>query len=249
MDGRPTERTASGARAGGVSAAALVLANLLPLVGVLALGWEVFQVLVLYWLENVVVGVFAVGRIALARGPAPRKPGSTSGEESGAAVVASGAAQRLVLVPFFCLHYGVFTMVHGIFVFALFGGVVGFGPLGGLETGLSTLDSRWLALAVTGLAVSHGLSFWRNYYLGGEYLTLSPQEAMAQPYGRVVVLHLTILFGGFLVLLLGSPVWALLLLVALKTGLDLRAHLAERRKAGLRTVADGAAAEGGGPGG
>ena len=45
-----------------------------------------------------------------------------------------------------------------------------------------------------------------------------------------MVLHLVVLGGGWVTLALGSPVGALVLLVALKTGFDLRAHLAERRK-------------------
>ncbi len=53
---------------------------------------------------------------------------------------------------------------------------------------------------------------------------------MQQPYGRIVGLHLSILFGGFLMMALHSPMWGLLLLVALKIALDLRGHFAERRK-------------------
>jgi hypothetical protein len=55
---------------------------------------------------------------------------------------------------------------------------------------------------------------------------------MMQPYARVVVLHVTILFGGFAFMALHAPAAALVVLVALKTALDLRTHLAERRKLG-----------------
>jgi hypothetical protein len=241
MQRPPTTSPATETPVIGLPVLALVLANLIPLAGVLALGWDVFEVVFLYWLENVVVGIYAVAKIALAQGPAPETPRRRGG--AGGAQAAMTSATRVVLVPFFCVHYGMFTLVHGIFVFALFGGDVGFGPFGGLEGGLAAMDRRWLALAFAALLGSHGLSFWRNYLAGGEYLTLSPQEAMGQPYGRVVVLHLTIIFGGMLVTFLGSPVWALVLLVALKIGLDVRAHLAERRKAMKRAeVALGAAA-------
>jgi hypothetical protein len=43
-------------------------------------------------------------------------------------------------------------------------------------------------------------------------------------------LHLTIIFGGFLMMLLGSPVVGLLFLIVLKTAIDLRAHLREHAK-------------------
>jgi len=45
-----------------------------------------------------------------------------------------------------------------------------------------------------------------------------------------MVLHMTVLFGGWVVMLLGSPLFALVVLVALKTAADVRAHRAERRK-------------------
>ena len=45
---------------------------------------------------------------------------------------------------------------------------------------------------------------------------------MMQPYARLVVLHLAVLFGGWIVLTLGSPLLALLVLVALKTAADVR---------------------------
>jgi hypothetical protein len=43
----------------------------------------------------------------------------------------------------------------------------------------------------------------------------------------VVVLHIAIILGAIGTLALGSPLWALLVLLALKIGLDLKAHLKE----------------------
>src|SRR5262249_13770895 len=88
-----------------ISTAALVVANATPLFCVLVLHWQVFPLLLLYWLENVVVGIFNVLRMAVAD---PHDPGSWIG--------------KLFMIPFFCVHYGMFCFVHGIFVFALFGG-------------------------------------------------------------------------------------------------------------------------------
>ena len=70
----------------------------------------------------------------------------------------------------------------------------------------------------------------RNYLKNGEYQRASLNALMGQPYSRVIVLHLTMLFGGWIVMLLGSPLPALVLLVVIKTAADLRAHTAERRK-------------------
>ena len=78
-----------------------------------------------------------------------------------------------------------------------------------------------------GLAVSHGISFWFNYIGRGEYRRVSSARLMAAPYARVVVLHLTIIIGAFVSVFLGSPVGALIVLVLLKTGLDLALHRRE----------------------
>ena len=44
---------------------------------------------------------------------------------------------------------------------------------------------------------------------------------MGQPYPRLVVLHLTIIFGALLVAQTGQPIAALALLVVLKIALEL----------------------------
>jgi hypothetical protein len=54
---------------------------------------------------------------------------------------------------------------------------------------------------------------------------------MARPYGRVVILHLTIIVGALLVGVLGQPIALLVLLVVLKTALDLVLHLRSHRAA------------------
>jgi len=50
---------------------------------------------------------------------------------------------------------------------------------------------------------------------------------MAAPYKRIVIMHLTVIFGGWLVMALHSALPALVLLILLKAGTDLRAHRRE----------------------
>ncbi len=196
------------------TAIALLAANLVPIYGVLALGWEVFPLVLLFWLENVIIGVLNVARMLCAD---PRD--------------AAAWAAKVIMLPFFCVHYGMFTAVHGVFVFGLFGGEE-FGKVRGLqllEPAERVIHAYGLELAAGALAASHLFSFLWNYLGRAEYRRASVPALMTQPYGRVVVLHLGILGGGFTATALGSPVWALLLLLGLKIGLDLRAHLKEHR--------------------
>ncbi len=209
---RPATGAASGEPAPGASAVVLVTANLVPLYGVAALDWSVFDVLLLFWVENVIVGLLNVARMIVAAPDDPLQWGA-----------------KLLFVPFFCFHYGMFTAVHGAFVFGLFGHLKTSGLIQP-ALWLDTIGAQRLWLPVGVLAASHLFSFLWNYIGRGEYRVASAPELMSKPYGRVVVLHLTILFGGFGVQALGSPLWALLLLVVLKTGIDLAAHLREHRK-------------------
>jgi hypothetical protein len=47
----------------------LVAPNLVPLIGVLAWGWNVPTILVLYWVENGIVGILNVPKMLLAAAP------------------------------------------------------------------------------------------------------------------------------------------------------------------------------------
>jgi hypothetical protein len=223
------------AHASPVAIALLIVANLVPLVGVLFFGWSLTTIVALYWLENGVVGAFALARIATAEG-VDEDPGSVSinGRQLSAAELRNPVTARVVLMPFFVMHYGMFWLVHGVFVWFALPTI--WEEMGGATAGPSLVACLW-ALPV--LVLSHGASFVYNWWLGGERYTSSPSREMGAPYGRVVILHVTIVIGAFLVAFLGSPIWALVLLVSLKTVADLAAHLAERRRAGVRARADG----------
>jgi hypothetical protein len=189
----------------GLSAVALVAANLVPL-GAVALGWwSTYEVVLLFWAENVVIGAIHVLRFATL-------------------AVLAGKLAALGVAVFFSLHYGMFTFVHGVFVETLFA------PGDGAPDALALLLSpQGLLFGLGALTVSHLLSYATHFVGGGEYRRVEPSELMVQPYGRVIVLHLAIILGGALTMTLNEPAIGLVVLVLLKIGLDLRAHLAAHR--------------------
>lgn len=190
------------------SAIALLAANLVPVAGVLLFGWDLFSVVLLYWLENAVIGVFNVVKMAVNRTQEPGK-----------------LFMKLFMIPFFCVHYGGFLMGHGVFVFAVFGREYSGGMgLPDPRQMVDTVISLHLFTAVVALVASHGYSFVVNYIRGGEWKDKLMVELMFAPYKRVVVLHVFILGGAFLVEILGAPKLGILLLTVLKIGADLLAH-------------------------
>ena len=209
----------------------LIGANLVPLLGVVAFGWSLFELIFVYWLENGIIGAFNLARMATVQG------GS------------AGPTERLGRMAFFTVHYGMFWAVHGVFVMTLFGGsgvMTGVGDPRVFGGGVSMpmpehapflAASLSVVLATLSLVASHAVSFLWNWWNGDECTTTTLDTLMMQPYARVVVLHLTIIFGGFAVMFLGSPVWALVVMVALKIGVDLAAHRAEHDKLSPATPA------------
>jgi len=191
------------------SVIALVAANTLPLVGVAFLKWELADVLLLFWAETAVIGLFNSLKMFRIAGPS-----------------------AVPMVAFFAVHFGIFMFVHLMFLFTLvLGSAARNGGSDGLFESLDRLAGAsvsW-ALALLGLIASHGFSFVVNFLGDREWERRTLEQQMGQPYGRVVVMHITILFGGFATMALGAPGVLLFLLVFGKIVIDVRSHRKERR--------------------
>jgi len=78
----------------------LVLVNLLPIPGFFFLDWNLFSILLFYWLESGVVGVYNIAKMAIAN--------------------PSQKSHRLSGIIFFLIHYSAFMAGHGFAIFELF---------------------------------------------------------------------------------------------------------------------------------
>lgn len=199
------------------SSFSLIISNLVPLFGVIFFEWNLFLVIFLYWTENAVIGFYNIFKILMARE-------SDAGEKMYAlragdmeipikSKVNTYNYGKITMVVLFIFHYGIFTLVHGAFVLAFFG------KLGNLPEGFF--------YALLFIFLSHGSSFFENFIGKREYLKTSPGRQMFQPYARVFVMHSVILLGGIVSMFLGAPIFALIILIVLKTIVDLLYHIAE----------------------
>lgn len=107
-----------------VAVAALIIANVVPLVGVLWFGWDVWGILIIYWLENGIFGLFNVLKMRRAEGSedsSPMAAAATRRRLNGFKVNGRppSGSDKAALIPFFIMHYGIFWVVHGIFVLLL----------------------------------------------------------------------------------------------------------------------------------
>jgi hypothetical protein len=185
------------------STLALIAANLVPLMGTAFFGWKLSDVMVLYWAESAVIGVFNVCKI-----------------------IVVGRWLALLAAPFFISHFGAFMAVHFLFLYGFFIQGPGDWSGGDLVDVLRVFTELWPALAV--LFASHALSFFMNFLGRHEYRERTMENLMSEPYSRIVFMHLVLIFGGGLTLILGESTPVLLAAIALKIWIDVRAHLAQR---------------------
>ena len=203
----------------------LVGVNCIPLVGVLMAGWDVGTLLLLYWIENAVIGLVTAGKMLFAV--------STESDE---AVARRPRLRNLPSIGFFFVHYGMFWVLHGIFLVSFF--VIGDPAsisvtdqaVSLLELGLIVpLSDLWYVLAVLGFAVSHSISTIRSAIATDTSQMITIGECESEAYRRVIVLHFTLFVGAIALGEMGSPLYGLIALVVLKTGFDLHAERPDGR--------------------
>ena len=213
---------------------ALIVANTIPLLGVIFLKWDIFYIVFFYWAENLAVGFYNVLKMVFVK---VKHPGENFA--------------KLFMIPFFMVHYGGFTAGHGFFIFHFFGDNHVIHTMNHRETwpcffvflqmlinllkDVFSSVSPAVRLAIISLFISHGISFVYNYFLKGEYAKTNLGALMGQPYVRIFVLHITVLFGGILLQVTGSPAAFIIILIVLKTGIDIKLHIFEHKKAILKS--------------
>lgn len=188
---------------------ALIAANLIPLYGVVHWRWDLFALMTAYWMETGIIGFYTAVRMAI--------------------VGRWSAAFRL---PFFCVHFGIFMGGHLLILRELFADAAVQQAQSFGEAMARIVLGSGLWVAFIAMLVSHGISFYINFLKprrsGGG--SADPQSRnldmiMMAPYGRVIVMHLTILFGAALVQVFQTKTAAFVLLVALKIATDVAAHV------------------------
>jgi hypothetical protein len=197
----------------------VLLANLMPLVGVIWFGADAFSIVLLYWLENLVIGCFNVPKIILARG----------GYRSYFEMYLGGPALVFVpiMVPFFIFHYGMFCYGHGSLLFHLFGQDVPHGQ-GLSESFLLLLMAvrheltLAMGLSLLALTLEHAHAFYAGFWKAGTYTRMPCVLYFFMPYGRVALVHIVLLTGAILTSFLSLPATVVgILLIIFKVGPEL----------------------------
>lgn len=183
----------------------LIAFALIPLVGVFLFGWDWREVLLLYWLENITVGIVTLIKIIRSPVPDTTPTGAFIFRQTGS----GNPVAKIFLAGFYAMHYGMFTLVHGVFVFVIisfFGADASTNTLGMLG---NVLPLWFLVTVVTTISAA---------VKGGHSMEIGD---MLSPYKRIFALHISIILGVFAIVLLQLPSAAAILLIVFHAFVDL----------------------------
>lgn len=202
-----------------------LVSNLLPLAGVLWWGWDIFEILILFWLQTVLLAAFAELHIT-------KLPASRLGDITVNGVTRPATRSDLLLI------FGLFALGfcggHLLFLWVMFAGAWSArvqGPISFVQQ-LVIANGAWSALAFTVLAgiVSYLLLPPRAALLEhiAAFIGLRTEAENHENLGtiflalfkRIFLMQAAIIFGGMLALFFGSMA-PLLILIGLKTLIEL----------------------------
>jgi hypothetical protein len=187
----------------------IILANLVPAIGVVFFGWSTGSVVMLFWFESLVVGFFNIFKMLFAQG-------DTQVEINGKP--ATKAEAKGCLIPFFMLHYGIFVLVQGIFMLTF------------VRNDLRDIVSKSFFLGMTGVFCSHLLTFIFKYIGEKQYKTTDIGNLMITPYWRIMLQQFIAIGGSWLeVTYLHAGYLFVVLIIFCKTIADLAGHYLENR--------------------
>jgi hypothetical protein len=188
----------------GASVTSLLIANFIAIVLALYEGWDLQELMIIYWSQSVIIGYFSFRRMR------DLKDFSTQGVSSNGVRLQPTEKTKRSMSFFFALHYGAFHLAYLAFMFT-----------DGVE---SLWDDRlFLALCVAAFLVNHWYSYVEHRQMDA---TRKPNigTIMFFPYARILPMHLTIIAGGAFG---DASTPVLLLFLGLKTLADVIMHKIE----------------------
>lgn len=196
-----------------VSTWALIISNVSIIFFAVYENLGILEVLWIYWIQSVIIGVFNFIKIL------SLKDFSTEGFKQGNKQVPVTNAAKISTALFFLFHYGFFHFVYAIFL--------GSGLPMFFGSKAESISSNYFLYAIIIFFINYTIEF--IYYLKEREPKPELGALMFAPYPRIIPMHLTIIFAGFVgagagILSLDSSLTIIIFFTLLKTGVDVVSH-------------------------
>lgn len=186
----------------------LLFTNLVVIFFAIIQKWNIFELMLIYWIQSVIIGIFNILRLMAIRNYTTQGLSAIKGFKD---TETPSLWLNLRIAGFFFLHYGTFHLVYFMFL-------VGF-----IHSKHVALDPKLLSLNAAMFFANHLYSFL--YYLKQDQQQTNIAKIFFFPYARIFPMHLTFVLGAVLIMNTQLSVYALLLFLSLKTAADLGMHI------------------------
>lgn len=216
----------------------ILIVHLMPIYGVIFLGWDAYTVVVLYFLETIFIGLFTFIKLFLNKANPSKEEFKEQiknlvgklipvGENQDEAlkrddIKSAGSSSKLGLAVFFLVHYNLFIIVQSVFITSVFTTDGGFlsGIISMFKHVFGQTDSP---LFYTGVLMFCNVGF-REYYgyiWNNDFKKLHPMVVMFQPYTRIIIQQFVVILGGMVAMFLKAALPFVVLLSAFKIITDI----------------------------
>jgi len=201
------------------STLSLVFSNLLVIFFAVVDGISANEVLWIYWSQSVIIGIFNfIKMITL-------KEFSTEGFKQGKKQMLPTRATAISSAVFFLFHYGFFHLIYAVFL----GAFSEFSHSEGSSSG-----TKYFLLSAGMFFISYLIEFINSRKEQNDELP-NIGLIMFAPYARIVPMHLTIIFGGFIgaagsIFSTNTNLVIIVLFIGIKTVVDLFTHSIDFKK-------------------
>ena len=184
----------------------VIASNILSIAMALIFGWDMGQIMWVYWGQSVIIGALNVKRML------GLKDFTTKGMTMNNAPVPETQAAKAQVAVFFTFHYGFFHFIYAIFLWQ--------------ELALDSLTQQELMLlgfCIIGFFAAHRFSL--GYNASSDFKQKKPNlgTLMFYPYLRIIPMHLTIIAGANM----DDAAWVMIMFMSMKTLADAGMHMIE----------------------
>ncbi len=184
----------------------LILVNLIPLYYVWFEGWNASEVFLVYCLETVIIGVINVLKMAcvtlFVKKTDDWQNGGTSSKQSG-----------WFFIFFFIVHYGFFVFVQTQIFFAV-SRLIPNGSFFANYAKIPALLGHNGKLMLLIFVVYYTVQNFIDFFMSGNYKTISMGRLMFEPYMRIFVQQFVVILGGIFLGFGAGKIFMLIFIIA-----------------------------------